>query len=160
MAYITASDISSRLTADQYVAIFDRDENGAVSGTDLTFVSLCISTAESVVNMASRAAFGAAFDSSGTVDEAVKAVCVDLAIWEAVKRSPLIGRPETAPYRLAYDDAHKWLDRMTRDDRARPVTSGVGRAHPRGATSNTTDETGEYTNRFARAANRQDPSDF
>lgn len=157
MGLISASDISSRFTADLYLKVFDKDRDGTA---DSAFVSQCISTAESIVSMRTRAAFGADFDlSGGTVDEAIKGVVVDVAVWEAVKYSPL-QTDAKAPFRQSYNDAMAFLDRLVKDDRNRVKTSAVGRPSPRAEVRNGTNESGETTSPFRDVADGKSGSVF
>lgn len=158
MSLITSTDISARLTADLYQKIFDKDRDGTA---DTSFLATCISTAESQAMMRCRAAFrGETFDQAGgTVDEAIKGILVDLAVWQAVKLSPLQNGEKT-PFRQAYEDALKFLDQLARDDRNRTVTSSVGRPSPRAEVRNGTNESGETTSPFRDVADGKSGSVF
>lgn len=159
MALIEAADVSARVSAEDYLKLFDNTGAGTVNAT---FLAATLATACSEVAMATAAAFGGvALDADGgTADEALKAFAVYTAIKHALFGNPLCGEGDAAPYAAAIKWADAFIERAAKDSRARPVTSVVGRARPRASVLNTQDAAGDYTNPFVRAADKKDPSGF
>lgn len=156
MAYITESDISARLTNKQFLDLFDKDKDGVA---DSSYIDTCISTAESQVNMRLTAYYQST-SITGTIDEAVKSICVSLAIWEAVKFSSFATSENASPYRAAMNEAQEQLKSLALDDRFRLVTATNERPKPHAEIAGELDTNGDYNNPYSRVANNVDFSAF
>lgn len=156
MAYITSSDISARLTTKQFLDLFDKDKDGV---EDSNYITTCINTAESQVNMRLTAYYQST-SITGTVDEAVKSICVSLAIWEAVKFSAFATSETASPYRSAMNEAQEQLKSLALDDRFRLVTATNERPLPHASIVGEIDTNGNYNNPYSRIANNVDFSNF
>lgn len=164
MAYITTADIAARMPEDAYVRLFDRDDDGRVVGsTDLAFVNVCIDTAQSVVDTELGDAFPEPLDANGkVVDPRVKAAHVQIAIYEAVRYSPLSSGDGQSPYRKGFEDALEMLRRI-RTDQIRLRTSNGGNAPPRTrrqASQGAISDAGAPNNPYTRNRDGRDGTDF
>lgn len=159
MAALVAADVSVRMSAATYLKLFDLDGVGTVSAT---FLAACLADGESEVNMRLYAAFGeqTLAGASGTVDAAIKRAMVVYAIRCALMLNPLTGDEDAAPFAKAFKWADDFFDRLTKDVKNRPVTSGIGRSKPRAEVINTEDAAGVSTAPLRRSADRQDPTGY
>jgi hypothetical protein len=159
--YLTLpDDITDRMSSDAYLRVFDRDGTGAA---DETFMETCAMDAESEASMRTGASFPGYFDEDGaTVDPAIIRHMVALTIYNAVRLNPSAGggEKELGAFEKSNKQALDFFDRLSRDDRNRLRTGAGGRARPRAAAINTTDDCGEPTNPFTRVMDRKDSSRF
>lgn len=136
--YIGAADIQARMSAQDYNRAFDRDGDGS-SQKIAANVAQAIAEAQSWLNMRLGESLGPTvqLDAQGAVvDEFLKSHLCSVAIWSAVRYSPLaVGDPKS-PYRQAYVDAEAFVERLRKDDGARLQTSAAGRARPVASVSN------------------------
>lgn len=129
--YITAADIQARVPAGTFALVFDREASGDAPSI-AAFVAVCIAEAQSEWDMRVGSAFPGAFDENGAlVDENIKGRLVAIALYVAVRYSPLATADGKSAYRQAYMDGLKFLDQLRTDNGARVVTSAGGLAAPR-----------------------------
>ncbi len=159
---ISRADVEDALAPEDYVALFDRDRDGAVSSpADLARVDKAIAVGESTLLMLTKAAYPGGFSSAGgTVDEAIKAHVVAFAVHHAIRFSPLATGNASAPYRQAYLDAMAFAKALARDDNARPVTANAGEPYPRAESVGIVNADGDPVDSWARNARGADASDF
>jgi hypothetical protein len=160
VAILSAADVQAALDPQDYLHLFDRNRDGAVSGTDLTWLAGRIAAAESEATMRVRAALPGGFtaDDGTTVDPAVKDQLVAMVCYLAARLNPLASGQVASPFRQAYLDALGFFDRLGRDDRNRQAVGNPALAAPVAVASNVTDAAGDYTDTYSRAADRRDAS--
>lgn len=147
---IAVADIQNRMQSQDFLNIFDVANTGSYNAT---FTQQCIDDAQSEVDMALYAAFGGTLDSySGALDNAIKRVVVVLSIRNGLQLNPLMTDAQAAPYKMAIGWAEKWIDRMVRGDRARPVTKQAPIAEPVGEVTGTLDDAGATTSPYRAGA--------
>ena len=131
--YITASDVSSRMTADAYVRWFSRATQGTV---DADFVALCIADACSQWNMWMGDALPGDWTAAGgTVQNLVKRRLVDLTCYfaaEAQPRTSVNGQTSGNPWQSHYDSAAKLADQLRKGREAKLLTEAVVLTSPGG----------------------------
>jgi hypothetical protein len=166
--YITPADIAARVTADLYLQLFDRDEDGTVNevaGPDADALTTAIATSQSVVDTELEIAYpDGLLANGGVVDPRVKAAQVMIALYESVRYSPAHTGDKGSTFRAGYDEALKMLERVRRVMGAHLVT-GAGGAEPRQRTGDvqnatTTGVNGTPVLPYTRAADGRDPSAF
>jgi hypothetical protein len=162
MAYLTTADLQARMSAADYARAFDRDGDGDPTKI-ANNATQAIKEATSWINVRLGEAFGplVALDANGAlVDEYVKSQLCAVAIWSAVRYSPLaVGDPKS-PYRQAFLDAEAFVERLRKDDGARLQTSAGGLAQPVARVANDITSDGTPTNPFARARDGLDGSGY
>jgi len=156
---ITPEDIQARLpSSEDYLKLFDRAGVGVV---DVAFVATCIADGTSELNSRLQAAFGETLDEAGgTIDPVMKRVASIYAIRAALLLNPLLTDNDAAPLQKAFKWADDFVDKLTKDQQRRLVTSPVGRARPRPRVNNTTTDDGTPTDPFGRVRNGRDGSIF
>lgn len=131
--YITATDISDRLTPEAYVRWFARSTSGTA---DAAFVSQCIADACSQWNVwVADALAGDWTANGGVVDGIVKRRLVDLAVYFAAEQNPRVAAADGAsgnPFQHQYDAAEKLAKQLRQGHAARLVTAAVTTPSPRG----------------------------
>jgi len=156
VALVSASDVQARLSAQAYARLFAKNGGATV---DSTYLSLCVSEAESQIRVWTGAAFPTGFDvAGGTVDVAIVGAAVDVVCYLAAKRHPSAGEAEA--YRLGFLDAREFFKALNRDADARVATSGAGRPKPRANLNNSTDSAGLANAIFVDVADRKTNGGF
>lgn len=130
--YITATDISERMTPQAYVRWFARETSGTV---DTDFVAQCIADACSQWNVwVADALAGDWTANGGVVDGIVKRRLVDLAVYFAAEQNPRVAADGTSgnPFQHQYDAAEKLAKALRQGHAARLVTAAVTTPRPQG----------------------------
>lgn len=163
---LTADSLRARVTPDVWVQLFDRDDDGTVdelSGPDAAALNAAIAAAQSIVAAELSHAYPSGFDASGgTMDAAVTVAAVQIALYEAVRYSPLATGANDSPYRVGYNDAIAMLKRYRTGLEARltQAASGVGPTFNDGRTGGLVDESGKPRRRFGYSHDNSEGSDF
>ena len=165
--YITYATIKARVSAELYVQAFDRDGDGTVTddeaGVDLDYINLCIADAQSIVDTELYDAFPDALNKDDApVDVRIQSMMVGLALWCAVKYSPLATDDSKSPFRTFYKDAMELIKRVRAGLEVRPVAGDPPPTSRRRQhnVQNTTNADGTTTLPYTRVADGRDPSDF
>ena len=162
--YITASDISTRLTPEAYIRWFSRSTAGTL---DTAFVALCIDDACSRWNTwMGDALAGDWTTNGGVVDNVVKRHLVNLAIYYAADESPRVNADDGKsgnPFRHQYDEAKEHATELRQGHEARLITAAVTTPSPRGGVATVgpygnTDDSSQSP--FVRVANGSQWSGF
>lgn len=131
--YITATDISTRATADVYTRWFSRATQGTV---DAAFVALCIDDACSQWNVWMGDALPGDWTAAGhAVQNVVKRHLVNLALFfagEAQPRTSVNGQTSGNPWQTQYDAAEKFAGQLRKGREARLLTEAVTTVSPTG----------------------------
>jgi len=158
---ITAADLRKRVDAATWVQLFDRDGDSVVNevdGDDYAALSSAIEVAQSTVAAELVSAYPDGFtNNGGTLDAVVKSCAVAIALFEAVRYSPLDG-----PFRRGYDDALAQLKRYREGLQARltQANGGTGPTFNDVRLGGVIDDNGDKVRKFGVTTDGSDGSDY
>lgn len=161
MPLIDSDFLASLISAVQFRELFDPDGTGTA---DTARVTRAIAAAESraylILNAGGKIILPLDRDGS-TVDEGIKCMIGQMALYEATRYNPSNGAGSVkSPFREGYDDAVKAL-RDLASDQQRPVTAGNGeRPYPRASSTPELNVDGLPGGAFNRAADGRDVTGF
>lgn len=98
MPYATATDLSSAIGTPEYLAIADRDRDGAVAGADLAAVTAALEDASATAD-----SYLGRYLPISTVPAALRKAVIRLAVYD------LAGNHATDEQRRKHEDALTWL---------------------------------------------------
>lgn len=140
---ISISEITSRLDQDTLIRIFDRDRDKMFAGTDVDFAQKCLDIAENTAKLY----LSKAFQSISSYDPAIISAIVAIALYEAVKYSPMSSGQQTSLYRQGYLDAIAMFKSMVKDEtRPQIMSEGSPSNQHTGDVSGDVTEDGDETN--------------
>lgn len=162
--YITASDISTRLTPEAYIRWFSRSTAGTL---DTAFVALCIDDACSLWNSWMGDALAGDWTADGhTVGNVVKRHLVNLSLYLAADQSPRVNADDGKsgnPFAHQYTEAENYAKQLRQGHEAKLITEAVTVPSPRGGVATVgpygnTDDSSQSP--FVRVANGSQWSGF
>lgn len=159
MTILVYADISNRMPNDAYVLAFDKDGDGVVTtgsaGQDKDHIDACIATAEAHAQGYLKDAFPAGLDQGTGVDAELRAALVMMAIFEAMRYSPLASGDNKSPYRQGWEDALALLDKIKKGVLRNIITAAGAQSAFNPRVNNTTADDGAATNQWQRSADRK-----
>jgi len=126
--------VQSTLTTGPFLAIFDMDRDGAVTGDDETAFAAAVERAETEVDEILGASHGAPFTLSTLATATQNAImqCVAETLpWHSVKFRASMADEKKAPYRTLWKDACERLKRIASDAGRRLPSAGASQPTPR-----------------------------